>query len=493
MWYRRGRSLIRIALFICLTTISLQAQSSDALAEKSHQAKELMSAGRFADAVPIYQDLCRAIPDNAGLRLNLALAYHMSGQHREAVPEFERVLKTDPSNFPALLSLGASFLALNEPAKAIPLLTKVVGIQPGNVNARGMLANALLSQGRAREAVPHFRQLTAQRPEDAKGWFGLGKAYETLASDAFQKLDKTSQGSAEWLALVADSRMTRRQYRSAFYFYKQALEKNPVLPGLHTEIADLYRRTDHPDWAAAEERKSDAMNCVKNKQACDFAAGRYTRAASGPSLYWQTRAYNELALDAFKALGKVPASVEVHALKAEILASHGQHAEAAKEWEAALQLAPAEPRLTQQYAAALFEARDYTKAQPLVESLLKSNPNSPELNYLMGEMLLRSEQPDRALPWLETAARLNPAMVPAHASLGLAYMRLNRDADAVPHLKAALATDDDGSLHFQLARALQRVGDAEGSRDMMAKYSAIQRRSEAEQQNLEEKAQITAP
>src|SRR3954451_5942614 len=265
MWYRRGRSLIRIALFICLTIISLQAQSADALAEKSHQAKELMATGRFADAVPIYQDLCQALPDNPGLRLNLALAYHMSGQHREAVPEFERVLKADPSSLPALLSLGASLLALNQPGKAIPLLTKVVGIQPGNVNARGMLANALLSQGRAREAVPHFRQLTTQRPEDAKGWFGLGKAYEALASDTFQKLDKTSQGSAEWLALVADSRMTRRQYRSAFYFYKQALEKNPALPGLHTELADLYRRNGHPDWASAEEKKSRAVDCVKNK------------------------------------------------------------------------------------------------------------------------------------------------------------------------------------------------------------------------------------
>src|SRR4051794_19273328 len=110
----RGRSAVWVALFICCNcTLRAQQSSPDVLAQKSHQAKQLMAAGRFADAVPLYVELCRALPSNSGLRLNLALAYHMSGQHREAVPEFERVLKTDPSNLPALASLGASYLALN--------------------------------------------------------------------------------------------------------------------------------------------------------------------------------------------------------------------------------------------------------------------------------------------------------------------------------------------------------------------------------------------
>ena len=115
---------MRAALLFC-SVVSLVAQT-DALAQKSQQAKHLMAEGRFADAIPVYEELCRALPSNPGLRLNLALAYQMAGKPGKAVPEFEQVLRADPSNQPALLSLGATYLALNEPAKAVPSLTKVV-------------------------------------------------------------------------------------------------------------------------------------------------------------------------------------------------------------------------------------------------------------------------------------------------------------------------------------------------------------------------------
>src|SRR5690242_14802773 len=96
----KGRSILWIALLFC-PLVAAYAQS-DELARKSHDAKELMGAGRFAEAIPIYEELTRAMPANPGLRLNLALAYHMSGRHKQAVPEFEKVLKADPNNLPAL-------------------------------------------------------------------------------------------------------------------------------------------------------------------------------------------------------------------------------------------------------------------------------------------------------------------------------------------------------------------------------------------------------
>jgi hypothetical protein len=40
-------------------------------------------------------------------------------------------------------------------------------------------------------------------------------------------------------------------------------------------------------------------------------------------------------------------------------------------------------------------------------------------------------------------------------------------ANAIPHLEAALDTDDDGSLHYQLARAYQATGQAELAKTMM--------------------------
>ncbi|MDQ6700920.1 MAG: tetratricopeptide repeat protein, partial [Acidobacteriota bacterium] len=422
------------------------------------------------------QELCRAMPANAGLRLNLGMALQMSGRQQEAIPQFEQVLEAEPNSLPALMSLGVARLETNDPARAVGPFEKAIALQPSNSNVRGMLANALLSQGRAKDAAPHFRKLTTLTPGDPKAWFGLGRSYETLAKQAFEELDKKAQGSAEWLALVADSRVAERQYRSAFYFYRQALEKQPNLPGLHLGLAEIYRATGHADWASVEDKKEKALPHPASQSA-------YTRA----------REYNELALQAFSHLGQLPESVELHALKAEISTSHGQHLEAASEWRAALKLAPGDERLERELATALYLGRDYQTALAMLQSLAKREPGAADLHFFLGDSLLQMERAEEALPYLEASVKADPKLLPAQATLGMAYAKTGKSAQAIPHLEAALETDEDGSLHYQLARAYQAAGNAAKSREAMSRYQEIQKRSEAAKRDLEEQAEITAP
>jgi tetratricopeptide (TPR) repeat protein len=490
----QGRLAMRVALLFFAPLLLLP--QDDSLSRKSQHAKELMGAGEFAQAVPIYEELSQKLPSNVGLRLNLALAYHMAGRQKEAIPEFQRVLKSDPKSIPALLSLGAAYLELNQPAEAVAPLQGFVALQPDHVPGRGMLANALLSLGRPKEAIVQFRKLTTLTPQDPKAWYGLGRSYEALARAAFEHLNKTAQGSAEWLALVAESRVEARQFRSAFYFYREALKKSPQLRGAHLGLAEVYRKTGHPDWAAVEEKKESALppaDCIRDKPACAFARGRLDEAAAGASPYWQVRASNQLALQSFQQLGSLPVSVELHALKAEILAGHGDHLEAAGEWRAAQKLAGGDPRIARQLAAALYSARDYANAVPALEQQIKAEPNAADLQFFLGDSWLQQAQPEKAVQPLEKAVQLDPNLLPAQAALGMAYARLNRPEEAIPHLQTALAIDDEGSLHYQLALALRKSGKLELSGKAMNEYQAIQRRSEEQKQRLEQEAAITAP
>src|SRR5437879_941872 len=95
--FKPGRSII-LWIALLLFAPALTFAQPDVLTRKSRDVKELMAAGHFAEAIPLCEELSRALPGNTGLHLNLALAYHMAGRHREAVPEFERVLKTDPNS-----------------------------------------------------------------------------------------------------------------------------------------------------------------------------------------------------------------------------------------------------------------------------------------------------------------------------------------------------------------------------------------------------------
>ena len=482
------------AFFILVSCFAQTPEQQQQLAAKANQATDLMGQGRFADAALLYRDLTKALPGNPGLILNLGLALHMSGNNTEAIPHFETVLKTQPSSLPALMSLGLAHLQLNQPAQAIAPLTKVTALQPDNLDARGMLANALLTLDRAVEAAPHFRKLVALAPKDARTWSGLGKCYEILAGKSFDEMDKAS---AEWLSLVGETRIASKQYRAAFYFYKQALEKKPSLRGLHGALASIYRLTAaDAAWSATEDAKEKALpkpNCALEKQECDFAAGRFVEAASGKSAYWRTRAYNELATRAFAQLGKLPPSADLYLLKAEIATQRNQHLEAAHEIAEALKLSPGDARLEREYATSLYFARDYAAAIPLLEKEMNRDPKNAEVYFFIGDSYLKQEKPDEAVTYLAAAALYDPKLLPARGSLGVALARTGKQKEAIPHLEAALSVDEDGSVLYQLSRAYQATGESDKARAAVAKYQEIRRKLDEDKRDLDEQVKITPP
>ncbi len=451
------------ALFV----YAASAQTDD-LASQSHRAKELMGEGRFEEAIPIYKRLVQALPGNLGLVLNLGLAEEMAGHPSDAVPHFETVLKAHPDTVPALTSLAMARMQMQQPALA----------------------------------AEQYRKLTDLDASDPHGWYGLGKAYEALATRYFDKLSKAAPESPYVAALIADSRVQRKQYRSAFFFYRQAESKLPELPGLHAGMARVYQKTGHADWAAAEEKKEPVLPraCKPPTAPCEFlrnnfqSAAKLASASATPeSMFWATRAYSELALRAFDRLGSLPESVERHALKAQILRDHGQDMEASKEWSAALKLNPGDPRLEQELAKSLFLAKDYRSAIALCEKLLKQEPDSPNLNFIIGDSLWQTQQPDKAIPYLEAVLRAQPDMLPAHAALGMALALLDRSSEAIPHLQQSLSLDDDGSLHYNLARAYRAAGNAQGAQQMMDQYQQIKQRNAHVDSELAKQAEITAP
>ncbi len=491
--------MLRAAFFFLLPVCVLWAQT-DQLAAQSQHGKELMAQGRFEDAIGVYRDMVKAMPGNAGLLLNLALAEQMAGHPDQAIPHFEAVLKSEPNSIPALTSLGMARLQANQPAQAVIPLQKLVTLEPKNVNARGMLAGAEISLSRFDDAAAQYRVLTKIAPEDAKAWYGLGKAYEALATARFNELTKLAPQSGYVALLVADSRVQRRQYRSAFFFYKEAEKRTPDLPGVHTGLARVYRETSHADWAAAEEKREPDPDCKAQSQACRFLHRDYfaaTKAASKTeaSLFWAARAYNELAIQSFGQLAHLPESPEVHALKAQILHDHGQDLESAKEWRAALAISPDpnDPRLKAELANALFLARDYQAAMPIIQQFLTADPDAADFNFMMGESLWRTQQAEKALPYLERALKSSPQMLPAHAALGLVLVSLGRNSEAVPHLESAASLDDDGSLHYSLARAYQAAGDKDRARTSMEEYSNIKKRNAEIDESLAKEAEITPP
>ena len=496
-------ALLLAVLPVFLFAASDLAAAEDA-AEKSQRAKQLMSSGRFEEAIPIYKELAAAMPGNPGLLLNLGMAEHMAGREKDAIPVFEAVLKTQPKMLPALVTLGAARMALGQNALAIAPLQKALALEPGNADTRGMLADALNSTGQYDAGAEQFRKLTEQLPNDPRTWYGLGMSYQSMATDALERLQKLDAQSPYLAALIADTRVQRHQYRSAFFFYGEALKKLPGLHGIHAALADVYKKTGHPDWSATEAAKEQALppaDCTAHPGECQFFAGHDLQATALPKtgppaaepLFWRAKAANELSLQALFRLGQLPPSVEIHQLRAEIARDQNQHLESVKEWKAALELAPGNGRLQHELAVSYFLAADYKSAIAESEKVLQRDPRSPEMNFTAGDSWLRLEEPEKAVPYLRTALARDPKMRAADASLGLALSRTGKFAEAVPHLEKALELDDDGSLHYQLARAYQAAGNAAKAQTAMAQYQELQKRNQDQKEEAAREAQITPP
>ena len=444
-----------------------------------------MEASRFADAEALYQKLLALTPSDPIAHMQLGMARAMGGRTAEAIAPLREALRLRPDLAPARLFLGISFLELGRPKDAIAPLRQVVQADATNANARQALAEAYLSLEQYGEASEQLRALARSQADSPQVWAALGRSYEGVARAAFARLQALDPDSPYVWLLAADVLAVEEKYPQAFSLIKKGQAALPTLPGVHRTLARVYTASGHADWADVEQKKAAAErpSCAQMPVACAYLAGQLeetltkTASATQPAaLYWRARAANDLAGQAFETLEKLPPSVERYVMRAGIARDQGQALEAVTQLKEALKLAPGDPGVERELAGALYAARNLDEALPLLEKLHATAPDAPDLLVALGDALLQGQQVERAVTLLTRAVAVDPAAVPAHAALGRALMQSGDAVKAIPHLEKALPTDEDGSLHYQLAQAMQRTGQPERAKTLLAEY---QRRQQA--------------
>jgi predicted Zn-dependent protease len=443
-----------------------------------------MQASRFAEAAAIYAEVVKARPADAGLLMNLGMAEYMAGHPAEALAPLQKAVRLNASLAPASLFLGAALLDLGRTADAVPPLSRAVKAMPKNPDAREMLARASLAVGQIQSAITHYRALTTMQADNPKGWYGLSRSYQAMAERDFAAIRKEAADSPLLDLIVAEVLVSEDRYGQALATYRRVLAANPPVGGIHESIADLYAQAGNAEWAATERQRSPSRTpaaCASKPAECAFLEGKVTDALAvakkTPTLvgkYWVVRAANRLSAEALSHLASLPDSVELRLLKADIAQSRGRHPEAVEELRAAVKLAPGDAVVESALAEELIHMRNFEEALPLLDRLTREQHDSASLLFLQGEGLLLSQQLEKAIPILERATKLDPALLAARASLGRAYVQAGRFEEALPHLEAAAAEDDDGDVHYQLARAYQALQRGDEARAAMAEYQKRQ-------------------
>ena len=281
--------------------------------------------------------------------------------------------------------------------------------------------------------------------------------------------------------MLARSRAGQGELRSAFYLYRQALGKIPELRGAHAALAEIYRQTNHDDWAAVElDRES---------RAAEAAAPR----SEVEALYRRSRESSEGAAQAFSRVLALPPSAASHRLQAEVFRLHNRHAEAVQECREALKLSPGNPAIELELAKSLRANQDHEGAERALTHLLARQPDSAEVNYLMGATLLSLQEAERAIPYIEKALRREPENRQIRADLGRAYLQTGAAGKAVVSLEAVAGSDQEGDLYYLLSQAYGRAGKQEAAQRALEKRQDLVKAAKARAEERERNYTVVAP
>lgn len=482
-----GAALALAGLLAWAATAAAQPSGAETQ-QAAAKAKALVEAGRTGEAAAIYDGLLREDPRNLRLLLNLTVARFKAGEYREAVQLCQRMLRLDERSGPAWLFLGASQYQLQRYRAAVEPLRRALLLRPGDRNAELMLAESLLLTGRHRSALPHLRAVSQQLPDSPRVWYGLNRAYAALGRQAAQELQQQQPESAAAHVAAGLQHLDQGAPDAAAASLRAALARRGELgqtarDAVADRLASLPRDAGDAALGAAPKpsRSSSASgNCGEPPAACAFAAGKIERALELASegqdtaaLFWQLQAARALAAAAYDRLADLPESAQLHELRARRLGRRGIHRRAARSWQQALNLDPANRILKVGLANALYDAHAFSEAIPILDELLASE-TSPELLFLRGSSRLNLHQVEGALPDLVRSLELRPSLTRARAELSRAYMLQGTPEQAVPHLQQLLDLDDDGSYLYRLAKAYAQTGQAALATAALEEYARRQ-------------------
>ena len=108
---------------------------------------------------------------------NLAAALQSAGRNADALPLFEKALSLRPASAPARNAFGAALLVAGRPEDAITQFRQVLAAQPDYAASRFNLGRALAAQGDGDDAAVEWNAYLVQNPDDGRAHYLLGGLY----------------------------------------------------------------------------------------------------------------------------------------------------------------------------------------------------------------------------------------------------------------------------------------------------------------------------
>ncbi len=154
-----------------------RSHKAGAALDKIQQAARASRSGRYQQAVTLYEDALKVLPQHTEARRELAMVQMELGKTAAAKQNLIRVLQLDPKDAWAYLILGnLYFKNERDLGSAERYYATAAGIAPGDTYVLNSYGSLLLERSRYDEAKDLFERAIAARPEHATPCFCLAMA-----------------------------------------------------------------------------------------------------------------------------------------------------------------------------------------------------------------------------------------------------------------------------------------------------------------------------
>lgn len=302
-------------------------------------------------------------------------------------------------------------------------------------------------------AEKEFRAVIAVDPKNPGahtgiGILAMGRGDWHAASDAFRSALSAQPSFTQALALlgICQKRMGDPSARASLEKAFQKLDEKYLRVQVGMELSGLYEQQGDMEAAASFMRKLIEVD------------------PENPDiLFAAQRIYSDLAEDTLNKLAVVaPGSARMQQAIAEKLINVGDLKGATDHYRQALQINPRLPGVRYELGEAILEserteAGTQAEAQKEFEASISSDGDTARTECALAEIALLQSASDRALAHYQRAYQLNPNEV--QAQVGLARLTMHENPQqAIKYLQMAVQSDPlNGSAHYQLARAYQRL------------------------------------
>jgi eukaryotic-like serine/threonine-protein kinase len=218
--------------------------------ELNNKGYSFLKLGMYKEATRCFKQVADALPYEASVHNNLALA--LSNQHLldEAIAEFNKAIKLDPEEPSSYNNLGLTYEAEGDYVKALEKYKEALKAVPYFAETRRNIGNIYFKRGRTREALEQYLEALKINPLDWEIRLQAGNIFYQQG-----KIDK------------------------ALKKYREALKINPYSASIHCNLSVIYKDLGQSGQSVAELHKAleidpDHPEARLNLGATYYDAGR---------------------------------------------------------------------------------------------------------------------------------------------------------------------------------------------------------------------------